>query len=107
MADKKNKEARAGILRRKGLRVGLWESVMKLGYAWTSVDKPRGETLAPPPEKRAPALPPRRLPAELELGRLSPTGLFLLVGRAPKIGSDILKAAFDPLRRMGGLLLDG
>jgi hypothetical protein len=75
---KKNKEARAGILRRKGLRVGLWESVMKFGYEWISVS---GGTPAPPPEKRAPALPPAGLPAELELG----LACFCLLGRLQKL----------------------
>ena len=42
---------------------------MKFGYAWTFVNQPRGGTPAPPPEKRAPALPRRRLARELELGR--------------------------------------
>ena len=42
---------------------------MKLGYAWISVDKPRGETPAPPPEKRAPALPPRRLAHGIGIGQ--------------------------------------
>jgi hypothetical protein len=47
---------------------------MKFGYAWTS-----GETPAPP-EKRSPGLAaPAGLPAESKLGRLTPTGLFLLV----------------------------
>jgi hypothetical protein len=68
MLNNKNKEARARILRRKGLRVRMWESVMKLGYEWISVNKPRGETPAPPPEKRAPALPPRRLARGIGIG---------------------------------------
>ena len=38
---------------------GCRSSVMKFGYAWTFVNKPRGETPAPPPEKRAPELPRR------------------------------------------------
>jgi hypothetical protein len=44
---------------------------MKFAYAWTSVEAP-----APPPEKQTHC----GLPAEFELGRLIPTGLFLLVG---------------------------
>ncbi|MGO9483916.1 MAG: hypothetical protein ACLPX9_04950 [Rhodomicrobium sp.] len=47
---------------------------MKFGYAWTS-----GETPAPP-EKRTGITAPAGLPAEFELGRLTPTGLFPLVG---------------------------
>ncbi len=40
---------------------------MKFGYAWTFVNKLRGGTPAPPPEKRTPALP--RLPACRALSR--------------------------------------
>ena len=40
---------------------------MKFGYAWTFVNKPRGETPAPPPGERAPALPPRRLARGIQI----------------------------------------
>ncbi len=38
----------------------MWDGVMKFAYAWTFAGEPRDETPAPPPGKRAPALP--RLP---------------------------------------------
>ena len=68
---------------------------MKFGNAWTSVNKPRRKTPAPPPEKRARHYRPAGLPAEFELRRLTPTGLFLLVGRLQKFGSDE-RPACDP-----------
>jgi hypothetical protein len=77
-------------LRRKGLLVLLWESFMKFGYVWTFVNKPRGETPAPPPEKRAPALPSRRLACGIRIGPPHT--------KASKLGSDILKPAFDANR---------
>ncbi len=47
---------------------------MKFGYAWTFVNKLRGGTPAPPPEKRTPALP--RLPACRALSRQIGKGIF-------------------------------
>jgi hypothetical protein len=48
---------------------------MKFGYAWTS-----GEAPAPPGKANPGIAAPAGLPAKSELGRLTPTGLFLLVG---------------------------
>ena len=72
---------------------------MKFGYAWTFVNKPRGETPAPPPEKRAPALPRRRLARGIRIAppHAQPACFRLL--EASKIRWDILKAAFDPNER--------
>ena len=47
---------------------------MKFGFAWTFVNKLRGGTPAPPPEKRTPALP--RLPACRALSRQIGKGIF-------------------------------
>ena len=62
---------------------------MNFGFAWTSVNKPRGETPAPPPEERAPALPPRRLAHGIRIGPPRPIGWFPIVGGLQN-GSDIL-----------------
>ena len=58
---------------------------MKFGYAWTFVNKPRGGTPAPPQEKRAPALPRRRLACGIRIGPPHPN-LILLVGLLQKSG---------------------
>ena len=47
---------------------------MKFGFAWTFVNKLRGGTPAPPPEKRTPAFP--RLPSCRALSRQIGTGSF-------------------------------
>ncbi len=61
-----NTDACAGVLR-EVLRVRMQDSVMKFVYACTFIGKPRGQTPAPPPEKRTTALP--RLPACRALSR--------------------------------------
>jgi hypothetical protein len=70
---------------------------MKFGYAWTFVNKQRGETPAPPQVERAPVLLPRRL----GLGPPQADRRFLLVGETSKFGSDIL--GWDPNRENGAL----
>src|SRR5208282_2075860 len=69
---------------------------MKFGYAWTFVNKPRGETPAPPPEKRAPALPRRRLARGIRIGPPHPNGLVSPCWGASEFGSDILNGRLRP-----------
>jgi hypothetical protein len=52
---------------------------MKFGYGWTFVNKPRGETPAPPPDELARHYRPAGLPAEFELGRPTQLARFRLL----------------------------
>ena len=64
---------------------------MKFGYAWTFGEAPRaGKTN---PVITAPA----GWPAEFELGRLTPAGLFPRVGGLQEFGSDILNVRKRPI----------
>ena len=91
----RTKRARAGIPRRKVLRVRLKDSVMKFGYAWTSVNKTRGETPAPP-EERAPAVPRRRLARGIRIGPPHPNWLVSACRSASKFGSEIQSGGVRP-----------
>ena len=57
MNNRGTKMARAGVPRRRILRVRIQDSVMKFGYARTFANRPGGEMPAPPREKPTPALP--------------------------------------------------
>ena len=71
---------------------------MKFGYAWTSVNKPRGETPAPPPVERAPAVPRRQACRGVRMGP-RPNWLVSACWEATKFGSDVLNGPLSTHRR--------